>query len=129
MLGKCQMTLDELPRQYHYRILEEPQRKSRPMQLIITLNPLKKRIRNFSSDEVKDKEDQLQEQNEIMSQEDIEALITNSKSEKSSETPKNESPESNDSEEVLSKTDLKEMFEEQSSAVTKPETEIKRKSK
>ncbi len=80
----------------------------------------------ISSEEVKDKEDQLgQEQNEIMSQEDIEALITNSKSEKTSETPKNEPSEPNDSEEVLSKTDLKEMFEEQSSAVTKPETENK----
>ena len=80
----------------------------------------------ISSEEFKDKEDQLgQEQNEIMSQEDIEALITNSKSEKTSEISKNEPSESNDSEEVLSKTDLKEMFEEQSSAVTKPETEDK----
>ena len=65
-----------------------------------------------------------QEQNEIMSQEDIEALITNSKSEKTSETPKM-NPLNQMIRRSSIQTDLKEMFEEQSSAVTKPETEDK----
>ncbi len=80
--------------------------------------------KSVSSDETKDKENPLpQEQNEIMSQEDIEALITNSKSEKTNEATQNKPTESTDSGEALSKTDIQEMFEEQSSAVTKPETE------
>ena len=76
------------------------------------------------SDEKKDEKDQSsQEQSEIMSQEDIEALITNGMQDKALETPEDVPEKSNNPKEVLSKTDIQEMFEEQSSAVTKPETE------
>ena len=76
------------------------------------------------SDEKKDEKDQSsQEQSEIMSQEDIEALITNGIQDKASETPEDVPEKSNAPKQVLSKTDIQEMFEEQSSAVTKPETE------
>ena len=81
------------------------------------------------SDASTEKQDQpAQEQDEIMSQEDIEALITNSKTEKTIENPPENSTETSseaaENEEALSKSDIKEMFEEQSSAVSKPETEV-----
>ncbi len=77
------------------------------------------------SDAATEKQDQpTQEQDEIMSQEDIEALITNSKTEKTIENPPETSAEAAENEEALSKSDIKEMFEEQSSAVSKPETEV-----
>tara|TARA_Y100000589_G_scaffold127717_2_gene121577 strand:- start:1975 stop:3753 length:1779 start_codon:yes stop_codon:yes gene_type:complete len=62
-------------------------------------------------------------QDEIMTQEDIEALITNSKAEKNVEVSSDISSDSTDNDEALSKSDIEEMFQEQSTAVSKPETE------